>query len=144
MSLASSETFKPTAKVDRNKEEELKKAVAVSRELNPQMRSESRGTEADVPPHNRPSHGGQSGDGGLGWLIQAFKRAEDQSKEGNESLAEITEKRWGSVDTFLGMVSKAKAKASYIDKKLQEELERLEREYKFMDSTIDHGKIVEL
>ena len=33
------------------------------------------------------------------------------------------------MDTFLGMVSKARAKASYIDKKLQEELERLEREY---------------
>ena len=94
---------------------------------------------------HRPSHGGQSVDGGIEWLIKAFKRAEDQSKEGNESLAEIAEKRWGSVETFLGMVSKAKAnKASYIDRKLQEELERLEREYKFMDSTIDRGKIVEL
>ena len=80
---------------------------------------------------HRPSHGGQSGDGGLGWLIKAFKRAEDQSKEGNESLAEIAERRWGSVETFLGMVSKAKAKASYIDRKLQEELERLEREYQY-------------
>ena len=38
---------------------------------------------------------------------------------------------WGSVETFLGMVSKAKAKASYIDSKLQEELERLEREYHY-------------
>merc|ERR1712025_166537 len=106
----SKEDLKPTAKVVRNKEEELKKAVAVSRELNPQMRAESRGTVADIPPHNRLSHGGQSGDGGLGWLIKAFKRAEDQSKEGNESLTEIAEKRWGSVETFLGMVSKAKAK----------------------------------
>jgi len=128
----SKEDIKPTAKVDKNQEDSIKKAVAASRELNPQMRAESGGEAVAASPHNnRPSHGGQSGDGGLGWLIKAFKRAEDQAKEGNQSLAEIAEKRWGSVETFLGMVSKAKAKASYVDRRLQEELNRLEKEYQY-------------
>ena len=126
----SKEDIKPTTKVDKNQEDDHKKAVAASRELNPQMRAES-GGKVGAAPHNRPSHGGQSGDGGLGWLIKAFKRAEDQAKEGDQSLAEIAEKRWGSVETFLGMVSKAKAKASHVDRRLQEELSRLEREYQY-------------
>jgi len=126
----SKEDIKPTTKVDKKQEDDHKKAVAASRELNPQMRADS-GGEVGAAPHNRPSHGGQSGDGGLGWLIKAFKRAEDQAKEGDQSLAEIAEKRWGSVETFLGMVSKAKAKASHVDRRLQEELSRLEREYQY-------------
>ena len=126
----SKEDIKPTTKVDKKQEDDHKKAVAASRELNPQMRADSGGKVGAVP-HNRPSHGGQSGDGGLGWLIKAFKRAEDQAKEGDQSLAEIAEKRWGSVETFLGMVSKAKAKASHVDRRLQEELSRLEREYQY-------------
>ena len=126
----SKEDIKPTTKVDKKQEDDHKKAVAASRELNPQMRAES-GGKVGAAPHNRPSHGGQSGDGGLGWLIKAFKRAEDQAKEGDQSLAEIAEKRWGSVETFLGMVSKAKAKASHVDRRLQEELSRLEREYQY-------------
>merc|ERR1712179_378036 len=131
----SKEDIKPTAKVDKNQEDSIKKAVAASRELNPQMRVESGGEAVAASPHNnRPCHGGQSGVGGLGWLIKAFKRAEDQAKEGNQSLAEIAEKRWGSVETFLGMVSKAKVKASYVDRRLQEELNRLEKEY---DYTMD-------
>jgi len=126
----SKEDIKSTTKVDKKQEDDQKKAVAASRELNPQMRGDS-GGKVGAAPHNRPSHGGQSGDGGLGWLIKAFKRAEDQAKEGNQSLAEIAEKRWGSVETFLGMVSKAKAKASHVDRGLQEELSRLEREYQY-------------
>ena len=126
----SKEDIKSTTKVDKKQEDDQKKAVAASRELNPQMRADSSG-EVGAAPHNRPSHGGQSGDGGLGWLIKAFKRAEDQAKEGDQSLAEIAEKRWGSVETFLGMVSKAKAKASHVDRRLQEELSRLEREYQY-------------
>jgi len=118
--------LKAKAKVDQKPEIDHKKALGDSRELNSQLRAQS-----GAAPLAKPAHGGQSGDGGLTWLIRAFKRAEDQAKDGGQSLEEIAEKRWGSVETFLEMVSKAKAKASYIDRKLEEELSRLERDYQF-------------
>jgi len=119
------------AKANSTKKPEVdpKAALSASRELNPQLR-EKGGAPPLVRP-NKPVHGGQSGDGGLAWLIKAFKRAEDQAREGGQSLEEIAEKRWGSVETFLEMVSKAKNKASYVDRKMQEELNRLESEYHF-------------
>jgi len=119
------------AKANANKKPEVdaKAALGASRELNPQIRAE--GGAHFIDKSSKPIHGGQSGDGGLAWLIRAFKRAEDQAREGGQSLDEIAETRWGSVETFLEMVSKAKNKASYVDRKMQVELNRLESEYHY-------------
>ena len=104
--------------------EEENSKVAASRELNPELRVQSGLSMASNTPNSKPKHGGGSGDGGLAWLLKAFKRAEDQASEGGVSLEDIAEKRWGSLATFLDMVSKARDKASYIDKKIQADLER--------------------
>lgn len=117
--------------VDKKKtDEEERKALGASRELNPHLRTKAYGA-SNQHLNTKPvaAHGGVSGDGGLGWLLKAFKRAEDQAKNEGQSLNEIAEKRWGSLDTYLDMVMKASVKASYIDRKLQEELNRLKREY---------------
>merc|ERR1712098_449035 len=45
------------------------------------------------------------------------------------------EKRWGSLETFLDMVGKARDKASYIDKKLSQELDRIGKQYGMIDSS---------
>jgi len=121
--------LKAKANADKKPEVDHKKALGASREMNPQLRAESGVAPLQAKP--AAAHGGQGGDGGLTWLLRAFKRAEDQAKEGGQSLEEIAEKRWGSVETFLEMVSKAKAKASNIDRKLEAELSRLEHEYQF-------------
>merc|ERR1712096_28653 len=66
---------------EKAKEIETKAALAASRELNPLLRDNS----ATVPASKDSSkicHGGQGSDGGLSWLLRAFKRAEDQAKEG--------------------------------------------------------------
>ena len=52
-----------------------------------------------------------AGDGGVSWLLKAFKRAEEQAKEENIPLEEIAAKRWGSLDRFQEMLAKAKEKA---------------------------------
>merc|ERR1719410_2784445 len=84
---------------------------------------------ASNAPNSKPKHGCGSGDGGLAWLLKAFKRAEDQASEGGVSLEDIAEKRWGSLATFLDKVSKARDKASYIDKKIQADLDRIGKQY---------------
>merc|ERR1719228_2530175 len=116
---------------EKAKEIVTKAALAASRELNPLLRDKSATAPASKD-SSRMSHGGQGSDGGLSWLLRAFKRAEDQAKEGGQSLDEIAERRWGSVETFMDMVTKAKMKASFIDRKLQGELARLEKEYHVM------------
>ena len=109
--------------------EEENSKVAASRELNPELRVQSGLSMASNTPNSKPKHGGGSGDGGLAWLLKAFKRAEDQASEGGVSLEDIAEKRWGSLATFLDMVSKARDKASYIDKKIQADLDRIGKQY---------------
>jgi len=110
-------------------EENSKKAA--SRELNPELRAQSGLTAGDS---NKPKPSG-TGDGGLTWLLKAFKRAEDQATEGGISIHEIAEKRWGSLETFLDMVGKARDKASFIDKKLSQELDRIGKQYDMIGSS---------
>eukprot|EP00092_Neocalanus_flemingeri_P033318 GFUD01036233.1.p1 GENE.GFUD01036233.1~~GFUD01036233.1.p1 ORF type:complete len:820 (+),score=317.06 GFUD01036233.1:41-2500(+) len=136
--------LKAKANAEKKPEVDAKAALGASRELNPIVKAQL-SAQAGALPHAKtisakPSHGGQSGDGGLTWLIRAFKRAEDQAREGDQSLEEIAEKRWGSVGTFLDMVSKARDKASYIDRKLQGELNRLEKEYDISAEPSKHVK----
>ena len=103
-------------------EEHTKKAA--SRELNPELRAQSGLSSA-----SKSGSDVKQGDGGLAWLLKAFKRAEDQAAEGGQSLEDIAERRWGSLGTFLDMVSKARDKAAVIDRKTQTELKRISDQY---------------
>merc|ERR1719234_787494 len=99
---------------EKQAQEEARAAVGASRELNPGMRQQM---EAALKPETRekmeaaaPSAAvavapvkNKSGDGGLGWLLKAFKRAEEQALEGGLAVEEIAEKRWGGLASFFDL-----------------------------------------
>ena len=110
------------SKIVKQQEAEEHQRKADSRELNPELRAQA---GAGPVCHSAA----KQGDGGLGWLLKAFKRAEDQVREGGHTLEDIAERRWGSLATFLDMLSKARAKAAVIDGRTQAELRRLTEQY---------------
>merc|ERR1711997_804261 len=75
----------------------------------------------------------KSGDGGLGWLLKAFKRAEEQASEGGVAVEEIAEKRWGGLASFFDLVEKARMKAAHIDRRVREDLNRIDSQYKVQE-----------
>merc|ERR1712013_139189 len=117
---------------------EERAAVGASRELNPGMRQQM---EAALKPETREKMEAtsktsaapvltKSGDGGLGWLLKAFKRAEEQAVEGGVPVEEIAEKRWGGLASFFDLVEKARNKAAHIDRRLRDDLNRIDSQYK--------------
>ena len=130
---------KVTKKDIKRMEEEENNKVAASRELNPALRAQAGLSQAADT--SKPRHGGGAGDGGLTWLLKAFKRAEDQASEGGISIEDIAEKRWGSLETYLDMVSKARDKADYIDRKVHNDLDRIETQYGMMGSKSSNGPV---
>ena len=110
------------SKIVKQQEAEEHQRKADSRELNPELRA-----QAGAGPVSHST--AKQGDGGLGWLLKAFKRAEDQVREGGHTLEDIAERRWGSLATFMDMLSKARAKAAVIDGRTQAELRRLTEQY---------------
>ena len=120
------------SKLVKQQEAEEHQKKAASRELNPSLRAGS----GEVA---RTGGGVKQGDGGLGWLLKAFRRAEDQAGEGGQSLEEIAEKRWGSLPTFLDMVNKARDKAAVIDGRTKTELKRLTEQYGLSSELEDSG-----
>ena len=120
---------------------EERAAVGASRELNPGMRQQM---EAALKPETREKMEAisktsaapvqnKSGDGGLGWLLKAFKRAEEQAVEGGVPVEEIAEKRWGGLATFFDLVEKARNKAAHIDRRLRDDLNRIDSKYKIQE-----------
>ena len=120
---------------------EERAAVGASRELNPGMRQQM---EAALKPETREKMEAtskttaapvqnKSGDGGLGWLLKAFKRAEEQAVEGGVPVEEIAEKRWGGLASFFDLVEKAKNKAAHIDRRLRDDLNRIDSQYKIQE-----------
>ena len=101
----------------RKKEKEEKEAANApgrsSRELNPYFSGGGTGmpeTEVEKKPTQAVK-----GDGGVAWLLKAFKRAEEQAKEENVPIEVIAEKRWGSLKKFQEMLAKAKEKGGMVD-----------------------------
>ena len=99
----------------REKEKREKEAAnapgSSSRELNPYF---AKGGSGLPNTSMKPSQTISTGDGGVTWLLKAYKRAEEQSKEENISLEEVASKRWGSLARFHEMLAKAKEKAANI------------------------------
>ena len=99
----------------REKEKREKEAAnapgSSSRELNPYF---AKGGSGIPNTSMKPSQPISTGDGGVTWLLKAYKRAEEQSKEENISLEEIASKRWGSLARFHEMLAIAKEKAANI------------------------------
>ena len=99
----------------REKEKREKEAAnapgSSSRELNPYF---AKGGSGLPSTSMKPSQTISTGDGGVTWLLKAYKRAEEQSKEENISLEEVASKRWGSLARFHEMLAKAKEKAANI------------------------------
>ena len=99
----------------REKEKREKEAAnapgSSSRELNPYF---AKGGSGLPNTSMKPSQTISTGDGGVSWLLKAYKRAEEQSKEENISLEEVASKRWGSLARFHEMLAKAKEKAANI------------------------------
>ena len=124
---------------EKQAQEEARAAVGASRELNPGMRQQM---EAALKPETREKMESaepltstapvknKSGDGGLGWLLKAFKRAEEQASEGGVAVEEIAEKRWGGLASFFDLVEKARLKAAHIDRRVREDLNRIDGQYK--------------
>merc|ERR1719234_2792149 len=133
---------------EKQAQEEARAAVGASRELNPGMRQQM---EAALQPETRekmeaaaPSAAAapvknKSGDGGLGWLLKAFKRAEEQALEGGVAVEEIAEKRWGGLASFFELVEKARMKAAHIDRRVREDLNRIDGQYKVKEKR-EEGK----
>ena len=128
---------------EKEAQEEARAAVGASRELNPGMRQQM---EAALKPETRekmevaapsvsaaPVVKNKSGDGGLGWLLKAFKRAEEQASEGGVAVEEIAEKRWGGLASFFDLVEKARLKAAHIDRRVREDLNRIDGQYKVQE-----------
>ena len=128
---------------EKEAQEEARAAVGASRELNPGMRQQM---EAALKPETRekmevaapsasaaPVVKNKSGDGGLGWLLKAFKRAEEQASEGGVAVEEIAEKRWGGLASFFDLVEKARMKAAHIDRRVREDLNRIDGQYKVQE-----------
>ena len=47
------------------------------------------------------------GDGGHSWLLRAYKRVLEQSKDSDQSLEEIATQRWGSLEKLYSLLSTA-------------------------------------
>jgi len=117
---------KATGKGKEKEEEARQRAeLAAGRELNPALRAQT-SLGAGGQQQTKVT---RSGDGGLAWLLKAFKRAEAQAAEGEQSLEEIADRRWGSLSAFLDLVVAARGKAAHIDRGLQGELDRLTSQY---------------
>ena len=131
---------------EKQAQEEARAAVGASRELNPGMRQQM---EAALKPETREKMDtapisssaapvkNKSGDGGLGWLLKAFKRAEEQASEGGVPVEEIAEKRWGGLASFFDLVEKARQKAAHIDRRVREDLNRIDSQYKVQEKRVE-------
>ena len=98
----------------REQEKREKEAASVpgssDRELNPYYAKS--GVPTAEKKASQPVTGVNKGDGGVSWLLRAFKRAEEQAKEEKVPLEEIAKKRWGSLEKFNEMLAKAKSKGA--------------------------------
>ena len=72
------------------------------------MPEESKNKPAESTSSRQPAIASSKSDGGVSWLMKAFKRAEEQAKEEGIPLEEIAAKRWGSLERFHQMLANAK------------------------------------
>jgi hypothetical protein len=87
-------------------------------ELNPYFKNNGSGIPPDIKKSAESGSNTASpvlkGDGGVSWLMKAFKRAEEQAKEEGIPLEEIAAKRWGSLAKFEQLLASAKEKGAMI------------------------------